>query len=107
MKKGLKIAVWIAGGILLALAFGLIFGYFVMLLWNWLMPEIFGLKAINYWQSTGLVILCRLLLVTHVHGKPRHGHRKHGHNREHYENWWHNEGKQSFEEYVRRLDNNG
>lgn len=34
----------------------------IMILWNWLMPDIFGLKEISYWQSVGLVILCNLLV---------------------------------------------
>ena len=34
----------------------------VMLLWNWLMPTIFGLVTINIWQSLGLFALCRILL---------------------------------------------
>jgi hypothetical protein len=46
-----------AGGIaLLAL-----FGFFVMLLWNWLMPEIFGLKTLTYWQAWGLLVLSWIL----------------------------------------------
>lgn len=32
-----------------------------MLLWNWLMPTIFGLTTITYWQGFGLWILCDLL----------------------------------------------
>jgi hypothetical protein len=34
----------------------------VMLLWNWLMPEIFGLPVINFWQALGLCVLSSLLL---------------------------------------------
>lgn len=34
----------------------------VWLLWNWLMPEIFGLKAITIWQAAGLFVLSNLLL---------------------------------------------
>lgn len=30
-------------------------------LWNWLMPEIFGLKAITFWQAWGLVFLSGIL----------------------------------------------
>lgn len=30
-------------------------------LWNWLMPELFGLKSIGYWQAWGLFWLCGLL----------------------------------------------
>ena len=37
------------------------FGAIVMLLWNWLMPSIFGLGAISFWQALGLLVLCRLL----------------------------------------------
>jgi len=33
----------------------------VMLLWNLLMPVIFGLVTINFWQALGLLILTRLL----------------------------------------------
>jgi hypothetical protein len=33
----------------------------VMLLWNALMPELFGLKVIGYLQALGLLILCRVL----------------------------------------------
>jgi hypothetical protein len=32
-----------------------------MLLWNWLMPDIFGLKEISYWQAWGLFLLSTLL----------------------------------------------
>ena len=32
-----------------------------MLLWNALMPAIFGLTAITFWQALGLMILARLL----------------------------------------------
>ena len=46
----------VAGAGLLALC-----GWVVMLLWNWLMPEIFGLKALSYWQAWGLLILSSIL----------------------------------------------
>lgn len=32
----------------------------VMALWNWLMPEIFGLGAINYLQALGLLLLSKI-----------------------------------------------
>jgi hypothetical protein len=38
-----------------------LFGWIVMLLWNWLMPEIFGLKTLNYWQAWGLLVLSCIL----------------------------------------------
>ena len=37
------------------------FSAVVMLLWNWLMPVLFGLGAISFWQALGILVLCRLL----------------------------------------------
>lgn len=57
-KRGVKHVVW---GIVVVLAFVLVFGLFVHLLWNWLMPAIFGLKPITYLQGIGLLFLIRVL----------------------------------------------
>jgi hypothetical protein len=55
-----KVLVGIGFGILgIGLLF--LFGWVVMLLWNWLMPDIFGLKQVDYWQAWGLLILCCIL----------------------------------------------
>ena len=37
------------------------FGTAVLYLWNWLIPNLFGLHAITYWQAIGLLCLCWLL----------------------------------------------
>jgi hypothetical protein len=55
-----KILLGIGFGIL-ALGLAFLFGWIVMLLWNWLMPDIFGLKKISYWQGWGLVLLSSIL----------------------------------------------
>jgi hypothetical protein len=53
---------WIAPLALLGMAVVItIGGVLVMLLWNWLMPTVFGLKAISFWQAWGLLVLSRLL----------------------------------------------
>jgi len=38
-----------------------VFGAVVMLLWNALMPQLFALPVLNYWQAAGLMLLARLL----------------------------------------------
>ena len=48
-------------GVLLFLAAIAVFGLAVMFLWNILLPGIFGLPVINYWQAAGLLMLTRLL----------------------------------------------
>jgi hypothetical protein len=30
-------------------------------LWNWLLPDIFHARPVNYWQALGLLVLCRIL----------------------------------------------
>ena len=59
-RLGLKIflGVLLGFGILVLL---FIFGWIVMLLWNWLMPEIFGLTTLSYWQAWGLLLLSSIL----------------------------------------------
>lgn len=37
------------------------FSAIVMLLWNLLLPGLFGLSTINFWQASGLFILSRIL----------------------------------------------
>lgn len=46
--------------IILALAIVAGLSVIVMLLWNLLIPSIFGITAINLWQALGLFILARL-----------------------------------------------
>jgi hypothetical protein len=42
----------------------LILGFPAMWLWNWLMPEIFGLKTITFWQAIGLQVLAYIIFPT-------------------------------------------
>ena len=54
-------ALKVIGMILLGAAACFLFGLVVMLLWNWLMPLIFGLTTLNYWQSVGVLALAAIL----------------------------------------------
>lgn len=36
-------------------------GTAVQLLWNWLMPAMFGWREVTFWQALGLLALCRIL----------------------------------------------
>jgi hypothetical protein len=53
--------VLVIGFVILGAGLLFLFGCIVMLLWNWLMPEIFGLKTLTYWQSWGLLALSCIL----------------------------------------------
>jgi len=54
------------------LALGM-FGLLVMSLWNWLMPMLFGLPRITFWQAWGVLLLSRILFGS-LHGS-RHDRR--------------------------------
>jgi len=45
-------------GILLFMAIG---GEIVLQLWNWLLPPIFGLPRLTFWQALGILALSRIL----------------------------------------------
>jgi hypothetical protein len=47
--------------VLLGIGALFLFGFIVMHLWNWLMPDIFGLPEVTYWQAWGLLLLSCIL----------------------------------------------
>jgi hypothetical protein len=47
--------------ILALLLFIAIGGQVVRQLWNWLLPSLFGLPQITFWQALGILALCRIL----------------------------------------------
>ena len=51
----------ILAGIVLTIAMGLFLSLPVMLLWDWLMPGIFGLREITWMEAWGLLFLCGVL----------------------------------------------
>jgi hypothetical protein len=48
-------------GIMAIILVATVAGNLVSYLWNWLMPELFGLRQITFWQALGLLALCRIL----------------------------------------------
>ncbi|MBN2417048.1 hypothetical protein JXO52_14505 [bacterium] len=68
--KYIRIPLMVIGGLALAGLAALLFGWILMLLWNWLMPLIFGLPQIGFWQAWGLIIISHLLFKA----GPHHGH---------------------------------
>jgi hypothetical protein len=58
MKSSLEVALGIIGILVLAV---ILFGYPTMLLWNWLMPSLFGLPYITFWKACGINLLASIL----------------------------------------------
>ena len=62
MNRRRKKLIWIAPAAIVGIAvFAWIGGEVVMHLWNWLAPELFGLRQVTFWQALGLLALCRIL----------------------------------------------
>ncbi len=127
-KKVLGIIGMVIGGI----AMVLLVSFGVMWLWNALMPKIFGLTTITYWQGVGLAVLGRLLLGGFGGGGgcDDKKHKKHPVRSEFkkefkkefqkemakhvgmemgeawsddaYEDWWEKEGRAGFEAYAQQ-----
>ena len=114
VKKAFKILFFI----LAAIVFILLFAYVFMKLWNWLVPEIFGLGIITYWQALGLLVLAKIIFGG-FEGKSKKGPKKRngetfeGRLRRRcnddyskwklYDQFWKEEGEEAFDAYVNRL----
>jgi hypothetical protein len=57
-KKFILLSPLFLAGFLLFVALG---GEIVKLLWNWLLPPLFGWRQVTFWQALGLLALCRIL----------------------------------------------
>lgn len=57
MNKGKKFLKILTGAILLLIVVGVV----IMLLWNWLVPQLFNGSEISFWQALGLFLLARIL----------------------------------------------
>jgi len=77
-KKLILLAPLILLAFLLFIALG---GEVVRLLWNWLLPPLFGWPQITFWQALALLALCRILfgsLGMHSHARGNVGRRMAG-----------------------------
>jgi hypothetical protein len=85
-----------------------------MWLWNWLMPEIFGLTTLNYWQAVGLFILLKILIggCGGFGNSGKSSSKKcDGKNNskgefskwKHYDQFWKEEGNQAYEAFIERV----
>ncbi|MCB0372296.1 MAG: hypothetical protein KDD31_04755 [Muricauda sp.] len=116
VKKIVKvIAIIILGGLLFLLA-----NYVLMRLWNWLMPDIFGLGTITFWQALGILVMAKIIFGFGGGGKNKGGsHHKVKHRSshkcssmrrdfdewKHYDQFWKEEGEEAFKAYVEKIKN--
>lgn len=116
VQRGVKKGVKIFFAVVFGAAVFLLAIYALQLLWNWLMPELFGLTAISYWQALGILVLAKLIFgmgggCHRRGGKFRKPHRKNcRHNGNASDKWWYydrfwkEEGAAAYEQFVARME---
>lgn len=62
IKKAIALIMAIIVTMMMVIVTSLIAAIPVYFLWNWLIPDIFGLTTINFIQTVGLCFLVKLLL---------------------------------------------
>ncbi|MCK0136090.1 hypothetical protein [Arenibacter sp. S6351L] len=117
-KSPLQIIGIIVFGTIAIIGLAILFGFALMWLWNWLMPDIFGLTTITYWQAVGLFILLKILLggcggssgskkksSKHSDGTCKNESKTDFSKWKHYDKFWKEEGDAHFKDYLNRLSN--
>lgn len=115
-KNPAIVVLWVLFFAVLIVAFIALFGFVFQYLWNWLMPEIFGLITITYWQAIGLIILSKIIFGG-IGGDKDKGHsnkcspksnkssKKDFSKWELYDSYWKEEGESAYEEYIEKINN--
>lgn len=109
-KTPIQIVGIVIFGIIAITGLAILFGFILMWLWNWLMPEIFGLPFITYWQAVGLFILSKIL-IGGCGGSGRSSHKNKGKDSNkksnndfskwrHYDKFWKEKGETMYTEYI-------
>lgn len=78
------------GRILLFAGLFTLFVFIAMWLWNWLMPMIFALPVLSFWQTAGLLILSKIIFSGFRH--------EHGWHQDYKKRTWHKKFREKFRE---------
>ncbi|MFK8037262.1 MAG: hypothetical protein AB8B74_03145 [Crocinitomicaceae bacterium] len=117
-KNPMEIVGWVLLAIIGITGLIILFGFIIMWLWNWLMPDLFGLTTITYWQAMGICLLSKILFGGFGGGSGSSGSKSGSKKRrfedgeckdsgknemskwKFYDKFWEDEGNQAFEKYV-------
>ena len=113
--KIMKIIGFVLLGLVVVVALAAVFGFAVQWLWNTLMPEVFNLPEVSYWQAVGLVVLAQIFFGNHSSygGNSRSGRGKgekhvqisddgQHHDYDSLGTFWKEYGREAFNEWLNR-----
>ena len=112
VTKAFKILFYIILGLVVAF----LVGYVVMHLWNWLMPYLFGVPEVSYWQAVGVLVLSKIIFGFGGGDGPSKGRKgkkgacskrcgslkKDFSEWEHYDEFWKEEGEKAYKDYLNK-----
>lgn len=117
-KNPVIVVLWVLFFAFAIVAFVAFFGFIFQYLWNWLMPEIFGLITITYWQAIGLIILAKIIFggIGDCSNSNNDNCETDSSNKkkksktdfskwEHYDSYWKEEGEKAFNQYINKQNN--
>lgn len=96
-------------------------GYVIMWLWNWLLPDLFGITIITYWQAMGIFALSKILLgggcgfggggSSKCDSDKKSSYSDKSKKRDfskwkYYDEFWEEHGNQAYEEFLKRKEDN-
>ncbi|WP_456442494.1 hypothetical protein [Psychroserpens sp.] len=109
-----EIAGMIIFGTIFITGLAILFGFIIMWLWNWLMPMIFGLTTLTFWEAVGVFMLFKILLggCGGFGSKDKKSSKKSNCKHEakgefskwkYYDSFWKEEGNKAYEIFVNRI----
>ncbi len=103
----MKKARFIMGAIFFGTAFIILASFVTMWLWNWLMPAIFSLGTITFWQAAGILIFSKILFSGGCHGQQWHSERRKKYWHSRMEEKWHKIPKEKKEKIIQKMKEKG
>lgn len=98
---------FIGGAIVLGAGAFVLFTFIVMSLWNWLMPAIFALGVISFWQAAGLLLLSKILFSGGGHARRWHSDRRKKFWHSRFEDKWKNIPGEKRAQFARKMEEKG
>jgi len=103
----MKKSKFIFGAIFFGTAAFVLFTFVIMWLWNWLMPAIFSLGVITFWQAAGLLLLSKILFSGGCHASNWHSDRKKRYWHSRFREKWEKIPAEKKEKFFRKMEEKG
>jgi hypothetical protein len=98
---------FIAGALFFGTAFLILATLATMWLWNWLMPAIFNLTTITFWQAAGILVLSKIIFSGGCHSHQWHSDRRKKYWHSRLEEKWKKVPDEKKEQFIQKMKDKG